>query len=89
MHRVAYTSAGTAEPHAELSAGAEQKHVIVGITEVGLQEIMIDALDGQFRSHPRNAHCLEFQHHQRSGGVLCQGLVYLECDLRARHPIAL
>lgn len=83
MHGMADAVARSRIPHAEFFAGRLQEDVIVRVFVVRLQEIVIDVLHGTFRSHALDAHGFEFEHHERTGGVLRQGLVDADADLAA------
>ena len=61
-----------------------QEQVIVGVLVVDLEQVVIDVLGRQLGLHAVQAHRLQFEHHQRAGGVLGQGLVDAHADLLAR-----
>lgn len=68
--------------------------MIIGIPEVLLDEVVIDILHRAIGSDTIEVHRLEFQHHHRAGGVLCQGLIdsntdLLPCGHRARNEVRL
>ena len=41
---------------------------------------MVHILDRDIRHHPLETHCLQFEHHQRSGCILGQRLVDANTD---------
>ncbi len=85
MDRMADTVAGTAEPDSETPAGGLKEEMIVRILVVFLNEVVIDVLGGEFGFDPVDAHRLQFKHDHGAGGILRQGLVDVDADLRARR----
>ena len=79
---------GAAIPDAEAVAGALEKAVVVRVSEVFLQQVVIDVLCRQLGLHAVELHGLELQHHQRSGRVLRQRLIDSKRDLLARDHVA-
>ncbi|MNZ68343.1 hypothetical protein D3C78_866080 [compost metagenome] len=80
VHRVAHPVARPAEPDAETPAGALQEQVVVGVLEVGLQQVVVDVLHRDLGPGALEAHRLEFEHHHGAGGVLGEGLVDFQGD---------
>ena len=63
--------------------------MVVGVAEVGLQEVVVHVLRGELGPHPVQVHRLELQHHHGPGGVLGERLVDPDADLRSGHQLAL
>jgi hypothetical protein len=84
VNRVANTVARAALPDAELPAGAQKKQVIIGIFEIGLQQIVIHILREKLGFNPRDLHGLKFQHHHCAGSILCQGLIDSKANFFSR-----
>jgi hypothetical protein len=78
MDRVADTIPGSAVPEAKTFTGASQKEVVVGIFEIGLQQIMIDVLGREFGFDTIEIHRFQFQHNHGAGGILRERLVDLQ-----------
>ncbi|MER6919393.1 hypothetical protein ABT314_10240 [Streptomyces spiralis] len=51
---------------------------------VGLEEVVVNVLHRDVNCHTIGAHRLEFQHHQRTQGVLQQGLMGAQSDFTTR-----
>jgi hypothetical protein len=49
--------------------------MVVGVFKIGLQQVMIDILGGEFGAYARDVHGLELQHHQGAGGILGEGRI--------------
>ncbi len=75
------TVAGPAEMYAVAGAGALQIAMVVGVAKIGLQQIMIDILGGQFDPHLIQTKGLEFEESHGAGGILQQGLVDTDGNL--------
>src|SRR5690606_30943792 len=86
---MAYPIPRTAIPDTELLARGPQKQMVVRIAEVGLEEVVIHVLRGKLGPHARHVHGLELQHHHSARGVLGEGLVDAQRDLRARPHLAI
>jgi len=72
---VAHSVAWSRVPQTKAVAGAAQKPVVVWILVVRLDQIVIDILDAELGAHAIQTHCLQFQHHERTRGVLSQRLI--------------
>jgi hypothetical protein len=83
VHRVADPVPRAAIPQAEALAGRLQEKVIVGILEIGLDQVVVHVLDRDVRLDALETQGFQFQHHQRAGGVLGQGLVDAQADFLA------
>jgi len=57
--------------------------MVVGVSEIGLKEVVIHVGDGKLRTNPRKADGLELKIGHRARGVLSKGLVDLDGDGRA------
>jgi hypothetical protein len=77
-----------AEPEPEATARALQEHVVVGVAEVGLEDVVIDVLRRQLRVGVIEVHRLELEHDDRAGGVLGEGLVDPDRDLGTWGQVA-
>jgi hypothetical protein len=88
VHLVGDAVARPAEVDAVSLAGSLQVTVVVGVTEVGLQEIVVHILGRQFHPHPLHPQGLELQHGHGAGGVLEQGMIDTDGDLLAGHQVA-
>src|SRR4030067_325332 len=72
----------------EASGDALQVAVVVGVAKVGLEHVVVHVADRQLGAHPRQAHGLELEPGHRAGGVLGEGLVEVDGDIFAGHPLA-
>ena len=88
VHRVADTVARLAEPEAEPAARALEEHVVVGVAEVGLEDVVVDVLGRHLGVRPVEAHRLELEHDHRARGVLGECLVDPDADLGAGGHLA-
>src|SRR6185437_15270754 len=88
MDRMADAISCRAIPNAEAAAGATEEQVIVGVLEILLYEVMVDVLRREFGTNAVKIHRLQFEHHQRAGGVLCQSLIDAEADRAAGQHLA-
>jgi hypothetical protein len=66
-----------------VGAGGAQVAVVVGVLEVGLQQVVVDVLGRQVSLDPVDAECFEFEHRHGAGGVLQQGVVDFYGDFLA------
>lgn len=89
VHGMAHAVARRRIPDPESAASAPQKEMVVGIAEVGLDQVVVHVLGGQLGPDPVEAHRLQLQHHERPGGVLGERLVDPDRDLGPRREIAL
>ena len=62
VHRVTDAVARLAEPQAEPAARALEEHVVVGVAEVGLEDVVVDVLGRHLGVRPVEAHRLELEH---------------------------
>ena len=62
--------------------------MIIGIAKIGLQQLVIDVAHRQLGAHARHAHGLELQVTQCAKGILRQGLIDAQRDLRPRRHVA-
>ena len=62
--------------------------MVVGIAEVGLDQVVVHVLRRQLGPHAVEVHGLELQHHEGPGGVLRQRLVDPDRDLTPRSQVA-
>jgi hypothetical protein len=46
VNRVTHTITRTTEPYAELLTGAAEEEMVIGVLEVGLQQVVIHVLNG-------------------------------------------
>ena len=88
VHRVTDAVAGLAEPEPEPAARALEEHMVVGVAEVGLEDVVVDVLGRQLRVRPVEAHRLQLEHDHRAGGVLRERLVDPDADLGAGGHLA-
>ena len=79
--RMADAVSRTAEPDTEPRCRGFQKSMVVGVFEIVLNEIVIHILDRDLGPGTVQVHGLQFQHDQRAGGILSQGLVHFQTDL--------
>jgi hypothetical protein len=63
--------------------------MIVGIAEVGLDQIVVHVLRRELSPDPIEPHRRQLQHHQGRGGVLGERLVDADRDLAARGEVTL
>jgi hypothetical protein len=89
VHRMAHAVSGTAVPDAKLFAGAAQKQMIVGILEIGLEQVVIDVLRGELGLDSGKVHRFELKHHHGSGGILGKSLVNFKAGLLSGFHAAL
>src|SRR5690606_24731604 len=75
-------------PDAEPSAGRAQEVVVVRVLVVGLQQVVVDVLDGALGPSAVELQRLQLQHHHGAGGVLGQRLVDPQRDLLPRRHLA-
>src|SRR5262245_62706903 len=75
MAWVAHPIAWPRVPQTEALAGAAQKPMVVWILVIRLDQVVIDILDAELGAHAIQTHCLQFQHHERTRGVLSQRLI--------------
>ena len=71
-------------PDAPLLARTLQEQVVVGVLVILLDEVVVDVLGRELGFEALDLHGFELEHDHRTGGVLGQRLVDLECDLLAR-----
>ena len=55
--------------------------MIIGVAEIGLQQLVIDVAHRQLGAHAWHAHGLELQVTQRAEGILGQRLIDAQGDL--------
>ena len=89
VHGVADPVARPGEPESKALARAVEEDVVVGVAEVGLQEVVVDVLHRDLRAHPVQVHGLQLEHDDGSGGVLGERLVDAEPDLGTRRHLPL
>ena len=92
VHRMADAGPGRAEPQAEPLAGTAQKQVIVRVAVVGLQQVVVNVLRGQFSFDLAKPHGLQLEHNQGTGCILGQRLIDVQPDFlaglhRSRHQV--
>ena len=73
-----YTVARLGEPHPESLRGGSQELVVFGVLLIGLQQVVVDVLHADLGLDLVEFQRLQLLHHQRSGGVLGEGLVDAE-----------
>ena len=83
-----HTVARLGEPHSESLRGGSEELVVFGVLLVGLQQVVVDVLHADLGMHLVEFQRLQLLHHQRSGGVLGQGLVDAEGNLLTRGGLA-
>lgn len=70
--------AGRGEPQAVAGRKAAQEAVIVGVLEIGLQDVVVHVGHADLGAHPFQTQGFEFQSGQGAGGVLGESLVDYE-----------
>ena len=73
--------------HAEFRGRSLQEPVVVRVLETGLQHVVIDVRDRQLVAHPIDAQRLELQEREGPRGVLGQGVIDPDGDLRPRNEL--
>jgi hypothetical protein len=61
--------------YAIAGTGTLQVAVVVGISEIGLQQVVVYILGGEIDPDPVQPQRLELEHRHGSGGVLQQGMI--------------
>ncbi len=81
VYRVADSVARSAEPEPVFSCRAQQKAVVIRVFVVFLEEVVVHVLNRTLGLDTCHAHGFEFEHDQRAGCVLGEGLIDLQRDL--------
>jgi hypothetical protein len=89
VDRMADAVPWAAEPEPKSLAGALQKKVIVCVLMIGLDQILINILNGNLGLRPFQIHGFQFQHDQSAGCVLGQRLIDANSNHFSGHHIAL
>ena len=63
--------------------------MVVGVFEIGLQQVVIHVLGRKLGLDPAKPHSFELQHHHGSSGVLSESLVNFKTDFLTRLHSAL
>ncbi len=82
---VADAVAAAGEPQAVLGGDALEVAMVVHVAEVGLEGVVVDVGHGKLCADPWNADGLELQVGHGAGGVLGEGLV--DADGNVRSPL--
>ena len=88
LHLMADAVAGLGAPDAVLLRHGLDILVVVRVFEAGLQGVVVNIGDRLLGLHPIHAHGLELQIGHGAGGILGEGLVDADGNLRAGHEFA-
>src|SRR5687767_7550991 len=75
MHRMADPVAWAAVPDTESFASTLKKQVIVGVLEIGLDQVVVHVLNRDLRPGTSQPHRFQFEHHQGASSILRQSLI--------------